>query len=148
MPIEIRRIHSGGDEPALARMRHALWPHEDEAELARETGPMLARSDYAVFGAYDGGRLVGFIEVGHRDYAESCTSSPVGYIEAVWIEPQWRKRGAARALFEAAKQWAREQGYRELASDAEIENTASLDMHRRLGFEETERLVTFRLALD
>jgi aminoglycoside 6'-N-acetyltransferase I len=129
-------------------MRRLLWPDEDQAEIARETGPLLARDDYAVFAADDGGRLAGFIEVGHRDVAESCTTSPLGYVEALWVEPEYRRRGVARALFEAAKQWSRQQGYRELGSDAVLENTASHTMHGRLGFTETERLVTFLMRLD
>jgi aminoglycoside 6'-N-acetyltransferase I len=129
-------------------MRQALWPDEDQAVLARETGPMLARHDYAVFGAYSGATLVGFLEVGHRDVAESATTSPVAYVEGVWVEPEHRHRGIARALFEAAKDWARSQGYRELGSDVEIENGVSLTMHARLGFAETKRLVTFLMKLD
>jgi aminoglycoside 6'-N-acetyltransferase I len=129
-------------------MRQALWPDEDQNELARETPTMLARDDYAAFGAYDGERLVAFLEIGHRDYAESSTSAPVAYVEAVWVEPRWRRRGIARALFEAAKQWARAEGYRELGSDADLENTVSHAMHGELGFTETERLVTFLMKLD
>lgn len=148
MTITVRRARPGADDDAITRMRQSLWPHEDQAELARETPPLLARDDYAVFAADDGGRLAGFLEVGHRDVAESCTTSPVGYVEAVWVEPEYRSRGIARALFEAAKRWSREQGYRELGSDADLENTASHAMHGKLGFTETERLVTFLLRLD
>jgi aminoglycoside 6'-N-acetyltransferase I len=148
MTIGVRRVRPGADEPSITRMRQSLWPYEDQGELARETGPMLARDDYATFGAYDGDTIVGFLEVGRRDVAESAATSPVGYVEAVWVEPGHRRRGIARALFEAAKRWARDQGYRELASDADLENTDSHAMHSRLGFEETERLVTFLMKLD
>jgi aminoglycoside 6'-N-acetyltransferase I len=146
--ITIRRARPGPDEAAITRMRQLLWPDQDEAELARETRPMLARDDYAVFAADDGDHLAGFLEVGHRDVAESCTTSPVGYVEAVWVEPGYRRRGIARALFEAAKQWSRDRGYRELGSDADLENTASHAVHGKLGFKETERLVTFLMRLD
>ncbi|HVY18615.1 MAG TPA: GNAT family N-acetyltransferase [Bauldia sp.] len=148
MTITIRRVRPGADEARITRMRQSLWPDEDRAALASETGPMLARDDYATFGAYDNATLVGFLEVGRRDIAESATTSPVGYVEAVWVEPDHRRRGIARALFEAAKQWARAQGFRELGSDADLENTESHAMHGRLGFEETERLVTFLMKLD
>lgn len=38
-------------------------------------------------------------------------------------------------------------GYREIASDAELENTASRSAHRALGYEEIERVVCFRKSL-
>lgn len=146
--VTIRMMHPGADEAALTRMRQALWPDEDQALLARETGPMLARADYAVFGAYDQETPIGFIEVGRRDVAESATTAPVGYVEGVWVDPAWRRQGVARGLFEVAKLWARSQGFRELGSDAELANTLSHQVHVRLGFTETERLVTFLMKLD
>jgi len=122
---------------------------EDAAELAAETPRVLRRADYAVFGARDNaGAWIGFVEVGARDVAEGCTTSPVGYIEGLWVSAGIRRRGVARILVEAAAGWSRSRGHRELASDVEIENTISLAVHEHLGFEETERLVTFRMSLD
>ena len=44
---------------------------------------------------------------------------------------------------EAAENWARQNGFSELASDAEITNFRSIELHKQLGFEETERIVCF-----
>lgn len=129
-------------------MRQALWPLEDGAEIARETPELLARDDYAIFAAFVRGRPIGMLEVGQRDVGEGCTTSPVGYIEALWVEPDFRRQGAATALVRAAMNWARTRGFRELGSDAELENTISHAMHEALGFVETERLVTYRMSLD
>ena len=51
------------------------------------------------------------------------------------------------ALMSAAEQWARQNGYTVLASDTELENTASERVHRALGFEEVERTIHFRKVL-
>jgi aminoglycoside 6'-N-acetyltransferase I len=72
----------------------------------------------------------------------------VGYVEGLWVDADVRRRGIARLLVEAAKSWARAQGFRELGSDAVLDNTVSHAMHGRLGFTETERLVTFLMKLD
>lgn len=40
-------------------------------------------------------------------------------------------------------EWAKECGFKELASDAELENTDSINAHKALGFEETGRTVCF-----
>ena len=53
-----------------------------------------------------------------------------------------------RALVAAAEEWARAQGYSEVASDALVENEASHRAHRALGFDEVERSVAFRKSLD
>ncbi len=58
-----------------------------------------------------------------------------------------RRRGVGRALCEAFEAWARDRGCRELASDTWPENAASIAAHRRLGFEEVDRVVTFRKPL-
>ena len=97
-PLVARRMGSG-DEATLTAMRLALWPHEDATELAAETPRMLRRTDYAVFGARDNaGAWIGFVEVGARDVAEGCTTSPVGYIEGLWVSAGVRRRGVARIL--------------------------------------------------
>ena len=138
---------TASDVAAWAAMRRALFPEETVAEHSVEIGAILPDGRQAAFGARSGGEWVGFIEVGQRSYAEGCSSSPVGYIEALWVAERARRRGVARSLVESAKQWARERGFSELASDAQLANTVSHAAHRRMGFEETERIVCFRMDL-
>ena len=136
------------DRDEWAAMRKALWPDQPLAGLADEIAPMLAQGDLAAFGIRAGdGRLFGLIEVGTRSVAEGCLTSPVGYIEALWIDPALRRRGLARRLVGAAVAWSRARGYRELGSDVDIGNALSQSVHARLGFEETGRLVTYRMDL-
>jgi GNAT superfamily N-acetyltransferase len=80
----------------------------------------LARTDAAVLVAEraDRGRLAGFTEVGTRLYAEGCDTSPVAYLEGWYVDRDVRRHGIGAALARAAEVWAREHGYRELASDA------------------------------
>ncbi len=44
--------------------------------------------------------------------------------------------------------WAQAQGCNELASDAALDNLGSQQMHKALGFAETQRVVYFRKMLD
>jgi aminoglycoside 6'-N-acetyltransferase I len=53
----------------------------------------------------------------------------------------------AKALICAAEEWARQQNYREFASDARLDNTTSQLAHRALGFIEVERAVLYRKLL-
>jgi aminoglycoside 6'-N-acetyltransferase I len=147
-PITIRRFTIEDDATWLSK-RVALWAGEEHAELAREIVGLAARKDFAAFGAMTrDGRCVGFVEVGARDYAEGCTTSPVGYVEGLWVDEDMRRQGVARRLMETAADWSRSRGYREMASDTNLDNTVSQEMHARLGFTETDRIVTFLMKLD
>jgi len=80
--------------------------------------------------------------------AITCETSPVAFVEGIYVTPDARGRGVARALIAGVTQWAKDQGVTELASDALLDNEASHAMHKALGFCETERVVYFRKGLD
>lgn len=92
-------------------------------------------------------RPIGFLELSVRAYAEACQSDNVAYVEGWYVAPEARGRGVGRALIEAAEDWAREQGCTELASDSQLDNTASVAVHRALGFSEIGQIRCFRKAL-
>ena len=92
--------------------------------------------------------LLGFAEVAVRtDFVNGCRHRPALFLEGIFVRPQHRGRGVARALCDAAGRWGQQQGCRELASDVYIDDEDSLAAHRGLGFEETERVVYFRKPL-
>ena len=131
-------------------LRKALWPQGSDAEHLEEMATFLAQPErFAQYVAYAGqGTPAGFIEVAlRRDYVNGTESSPVAFLEGIYVAPMYRRRGVARNLIAAATEWAVKQGSRELASDAALDNQASHLMHRSLGFEETERVVYFRKML-
>ncbi len=125
-------------------MRQQLWPEAPVEYLNFDLDDKLADPDYVIFVASEAdGKLVGFIEAGLREYGEGCETSPVGYIEAWYVDEQLRGRKLGRELVHTAEQWAREKGMVEMASDTWLENEASIAAHLRLGYQEVERLVHF-----
>lgn len=132
------------DLQEAARLALLLWPEYDPAELA----PLLDSPEAAVFLCVEEGKAVGFAQCQlRRDYVEGCDTSPVGYLEGVFVEEPHRRRGAARALVDACQDWARQQGCREFASDCELDNTGSLRFHLGVGFEEANRIICFTKRL-
>jgi aminoglycoside 6'-N-acetyltransferase I len=136
------------DRDDWVRLRAALWPgslsdHEVETRkhFENRTTALL------VFVAEVEGRVVGFLELDFRSYAPDCLSSPVPFIEGWYVEPAWQRRGIGRALVEAAEARAREMGYTEIASDADMDNADGIAAHRAVGFEAVERIVCFRRSL-
>jgi aminoglycoside 6'-N-acetyltransferase I len=143
MSFTIRRA-TPADKPEWLRMRHGLWPEAPMDYLALDLDDRLVDEDTAVFVAVNAdGQLVAFIEVDLRDYAEGCETSPVGYIEAWYVDSQARGQSLGRDLILTAEQWARERGCVEMASDTWLENESSIAAHQRLGYYEVDRLVHF-----
>ena len=102
--------------------------------------------DSAGFSAFiasdERGRAAGFAEVSIRtDYVNGCRHRPVLYLEGIYVRPEFRGRGVARAICAAAEDWGREQGCREFASDVYPDDDRSLAAHAGLGFVEMERVV-------
>ncbi|CAK9890697.1 MULTISPECIES: aminoglycoside 6'-N-acetyltransferase [Pseudomonas] len=127
-------------------LRQALWPDcplEDHRQSVSEIVEQPQR--LVAFLARDhAGRALGFAEVSIRtDYVNGSNSSPVAFLEGVFVAPQARGQGVAGRLIVAVEQWAVSQGCSELASDAALDNHSSHAMHAALGFSETERVVYF-----
>ena len=133
------------DRSEYARMRAALWPEEDPAELAADLDEMLADPTQVAFVAEREGRgLRGFAEASVRRFANSNDESPCAFLEGWWVDEDARRSGVGRALVAAVEDWARAQGFTELGSDALLDNTLSHQAHHALGFEERERVIYFR----
>lgn len=128
----------------FSRLALLLWPACDPSELA----PLLASPEAAIFLCLAEGEAVGFAQCQLRhDYVEGCETSPVGYLEGVYIADHARRQGAARALVTACQDWARQHGCAEFASDCELDNTDSLRFHLSIGFEEANRVICFTKRL-
>ena len=129
-------------------MRQRLWPEAPVEYLSVDLDDKLASPDYIVFVASNEDDVsIAFIEAGLRNYAEGCETSPVGYIEAWYVDEPLRGQKLGRELILAAEHWAREKGCTEMASDTWLENEASITAHLRLGYYEVERLVHFAKKL-
>ena len=88
-------------------------------------------SDEVFFAERLGGGVCGFLETAIRSRADGCERHPVGYIEGWYVDPDARRQGVGRALVEAAESWARSKGCRQMASEAELWNAVSHQVHGR-----------------
>ncbi len=87
---------------AWAAMREALWPNggdygtheEDVARLLAEPGDtvnLMARDE--------SGEPAGFAEASLRhDYVNGCDTSPVAFLEGIYVVPAMRGQGVARGI--------------------------------------------------
>ena len=136
------------DTEVLAGLAVLLWDNHDVAELRDEFAEILKSEEAACFLACEAGVLLGFAQCQLRhDYVEGTQTSPVGYLEGIFVQPAFRHRGLANRLLGACEGWAREKGCTEFASDCELGNGASLNFHLSMGFTEVNRIVCFTKTL-
>jgi aminoglycoside 6'-N-acetyltransferase I len=123
----------------------ALWPDDEREQLRSVFEELLRTKKEEPFICRDAaGAAVGFINMSTRtDYVEGTESSPVGYIEGIFVKEAFRGRGVGRALVRFADHWTKQKGYRQLASDAELDNVDSHHFHAAVGFRESGRIVTY-----
>lgn len=135
-----------------SEMRYALWTWDSPQDHAQEAEDefLTGNPDRAAFLAFDeAGAAIGFAEASlRRDYVEGCETSPVAYLEGIYVRPEAREAGVGRALADAAGDWGRAKGCTEFASDALLENVDSHAFHAAIGFAETGRVVYFRKGLQ
>lgn len=134
------------DDPDWLALRSRLWPGSVAPDDRQAMATNLARGQFLVRLAYaPTGAAVGLVEASKRvDYVNGTSTSPVVFVEGLYVEPAARHEGVARALVAEVEKWAREQRCSELASDTALWNAAAQAVHHALGFEETERVVYFR----
>ena len=136
------------DLPILAELACKLWPDNTVEEMCSEMEEIIAKPDAAFFLAYAEDTPVGFAQCQLRhDYVEGTDSSPVGYLEGIYVADGYRKQGIAKELLAACENWAKIKGCAEFASDCELENVQSLQFHLNVGFEEANRIICFTKKL-
>ena len=136
------------DKAELLRLQQQLYSPDPslEAEIdAYFDGTSTTELVLVVSAQNDG--LGAFIELSKRDYAEGCKSSPVAYIEGIYVDSNLRLTGAGQQLIEAAESWARKNGFIEIASDTKCSNLESISFDHTAGFEITEQITCCRKQL-
>ena len=128
-------------------MRTALWPDSTPNEVDEILSVPSSEGIVLVSERSENG-LRGFAELAIRKFADGCLTSPVAYLEGIWIDPGSRRIGIASDIVQEGVSWARSRGLSELASDCDVDNEASHSFHVATGFAEVGRSVCLRRDLD
>ena len=132
------------DAAEVARLAICMWDSHTIAELTNDFESLISNEENAVFLKYENGNPIGFAQCSLRhDYVEGTESSPVGYLEGIYIQEQFRSKGYAKELLAVCELWAKEHNCTEFASDCELMNGVSIQFHLGLGFTEANRIVCF-----
>ena len=132
-----------------AHLRHKLFSdisrisYISQKDLKKDCIKILKDKKQKAYGVFEKDILVGFAEVRQREIGDGCKSSPVAWLEAIYILPNYRQLKLGERLLKRIENWARKQNLSEIGSDVEIKNERSIAAHNVWGFKETGRVALF-----
>ena len=133
------------DVDTISNLGLLLYSSDNTFEKLRdEAKEHLLSGKWAIFLAYNNANPIGFCEISLRyDYVEGTEGGIVGYIEGVFVLPEFRNQHIAKSLIKFGENWSRERGCIEFASDCMLDNADSLRFHLQIGFKEVGRNIHF-----
>ena len=136
------------DLETLAKLAVMMWQNHSVNELINEFSEIMTGGKSQFFLKYENELPIGFAQCQLRyDYVEGTKTTPVGYLEGIFIKEGYRNRGYAKELLIECEAWARSKGCKEFASDCEIDNTDSFYFHKAMNFNEANRIICFTKTL-
>ena len=142
------RIASKSDTRVIADLAVLLWEDNSVDDLVNEFSEILSKDNAQIFLKYENDVPVGFAQCQLRyDYVEGTKTTPVGYLEGIFVMEKCRNRGYAKELLNQCEMWAKDRGCKEFASDCEIHNDNSFQFHKAMNFTEANRIICFTKKL-
>ena len=136
------------DVPILAKLAIQMWNDNTLSGLESEFSDIIGSETAACFIKYVEDKPVGFAQCQLRyDYVEGTETSPVGYLEGIFIQEEFRHMGFAKELLQKCEKWASGKKCSEFASDCELNNIDSIKFHLAMGFDEVNRIICFKKNL-
>lgn len=137
------------DAYIVAELAIKLWKDHNLSSLYNDFIEIIKNKNNAIYLYIINEKPIAFAQCSIRhDYVEGTSSTPVGYLEGIYVEKEHRKKGYARQLVLACEQFARENNAKEFASDCEISNLESLQLHLKLGFIEVNQIRCFNKKIN
>nr|AYQ75802.1 GNAT family N-acetyltransferase [Cohnella candidum] len=147
----MRRIEESSERylGPLTDMALDLWPDSDYDELRNEFFEFLQSDKDKVYLYLADDLPVAFIHLCIRfDYVEGSVTSPVGYVEGIYVKPEYRRQGISKALLQKSEEWMKSKGCKQIGSDIEYDNHTSYQFHLGVGFKEANRIICFIKDLE
>ena len=123
--------------------------YEQDSDLAacqKFMAERLEKDQSVIFAARSqDGVLTGFTQL-YRSFC-SVELKPLVYLYDLFVEPGARRSGVARALMNAATEYARSHGAGRLLLETAIDNTRAQALYEDLGWEKDTEFFTYNLTL-
>ena len=105
------------DSGELADLAIQMWTDHAPEDLEERFRKLVMNDEAVCFIKYTDDQPIAFAQCQLRhDYVEGTDSSPVGYLEGIFVREGYRKNGYAAELLSECEKWAREKGCAEFSS--------------------------------
>lgn len=146
--VDMVRRAEKQDLETLANLAVLMWDSNSVSELIADFTEITSNGKSQFFLKYENDIPIGFAQCQLRyDYVEGTKTSPVGYLEGIFIKEGYRNKGYAKELLVECEAWAKCNGCQEFASDCEIANINSFLFHKAMNFTEANRIICFTKTL-
>lgn len=136
------------DAKLIAKMAREVWDNDSIDELEKEFIQIARDKNSTCFIKIIDKKVIGFSNVSLRHYyVEGTETSPVAYLEGIFVDEKYRKRGYGKELLLACENWARKMDCKEFASDSLLDNIDSYNFHLASGFVEANRIICYKKDL-
>ncbi len=135
--------------PLWKQMREDLYGSLNNDYHAKEMENIFV-SDvwFCNFLADENNQVIGLVELSSRNIVDGCLSSPVAYLEGLYLRPEHRGKGLGKEVIRIIIKWCMVEGFSELATDTEITNKKAQRFYESMGFEEVDRVVEYRMKIN
>ncbi len=130
-------------------MRQNLYHTLSDEFHTQEMKQIQKSSDwYCYFIQDDTFSQIGMVELSSRNIVDGCLTSPVAYLEGLYLLEAFRNQGIGSQVIQTVIDHCKQLGFSELATDTELNNVKAQNFYIQQGFEETDRIVEFRIPLN
>jgi len=143
MVVQVRRA-AAADAARIAELSGVLGYPVDERTMAERLAHLLARDDNAVFVAFDGDAMVGWV---HGAEHELLEVGRLCEILGLVVDASTRRSGAGRALVAAIERFAASRGLRQVSVRSNVVRIESHPFYERLGYTRVKTQHSYRKNL-
>ena len=123
--------------------------YEEDDDLEKASKYISARfndGDSMIFVAENGDELSGFVQL----YPSYCSVSavPILILYDLFVDHSRRSKGIGRSLMNAARDFARENGYKRLELSTAKDNYIGQSLYESLGYEVDQEFLHYSLEID
>ena len=124
----------------VANLAIQMWEDNSIEGLTEEFIELIEKEDAQIFIKFVQDKAVGFAQCQLRyDYVEGTESSPVGYLEGIFLEKEYRGKGYATECLNYAKRIAQNENAYKMMLLTGSKKESTLNFYKNAGYNSTDK---------